>query len=86
MKKNSIENCLEKVQLMMKNAADECGRDVNDIALVAVSKTRTPEEINTAIPVVNDGNTINNKHPIRPSKSNSMVIIILHHLSDLINR
>ena len=47
--KVNIKECLENVCSRIKNAAESCGRNFEDITLVAVSKTRTPEEINTAI-------------------------------------
>lgn len=40
---------LEAVNSSIKKAAEDCGRSGDDILLVAVSKTRTPEEINIAI-------------------------------------
>lgn len=40
---------LEKINTQIKEAAEGCGRNADDILLVAVSKTRTPEEINVAI-------------------------------------
>lgn len=47
--KVNIKDCLENVCSKMKSAAESCDKDINDITLVAVSKTRTPDEINTAI-------------------------------------
>ena len=49
MEKVNIEDCLKSVCSRIKNAAESCGKNFEDITLVAVSKTRTPEEINTAI-------------------------------------
>ena len=40
---------LKKINDQIKTAAESCGRSADDVLLVAVSKTRTPEEINTAI-------------------------------------
>ncbi len=40
---------LKKINQEIKEAAERCGRSAEDVLLVAVSKTRTPEEINTAI-------------------------------------
>ena len=40
---------LEKINEHIKTAAEGCGRSADDVLLVAVSKTRTPEEINIAI-------------------------------------
>ena len=40
---------LEKINEQIKTAAEGCGRSADDVLLVAVSKTRTPEEINIAI-------------------------------------
>ena len=44
-----IKKNLETVNGKIGEAAAACGRDADDIVLVAVSKTRTPEEINIAI-------------------------------------
>ena len=44
-----IRGNLEKVHARIRSAAESCGRKEEDVTLVAVSKTRTPEEINTAI-------------------------------------
>ena len=44
-----IRKNLEKVNNEIKAAAEACGRRADDVLLVAVSKTRTPEEINIAI-------------------------------------
>lgn len=40
---------LGKINEQIKTAAEGCGRSADDVLLVAVSKTRTPEEINIAI-------------------------------------
>ena len=40
---------LEKINEQIKTDAEGCGRSADDVLLVAVSKTRTPEEINIAI-------------------------------------
>ena len=40
---------LEKVRGQIREAAEMNGRNADDVLLVAVSKTRTPEEINIAI-------------------------------------
>lgn len=40
---------LKKINDQIKTTAESCGRSADDVLLVAVSKTRTPEEINTAI-------------------------------------
>lgn len=40
---------LEKINEQIKTAVEGCGRSADDVLLVAVSKTRTPEEINIAI-------------------------------------
>ena len=44
----NISNNLDKVRSLIQDSCDKCNR-TNDITLVAVSKTRTPEEINPAI-------------------------------------
>ncbi|MDO4176085.1 MAG: YggS family pyridoxal phosphate-dependent enzyme [Bacillota bacterium] len=44
-----IKKNLETVKGKITEAAEGCGRKGSDVLLVAVSKTRTPEEINTAI-------------------------------------
>lgn len=44
-----IRGNLEKVRQQIRQSAESCGRSQDDILLVAVSKTRTPEEINIAI-------------------------------------
>ena len=44
-----IKKNLEKVNAQIEDAAQKAGRSGDEITLVAVSKTRTPEEINTAI-------------------------------------
>ncbi|MCR5033880.1 MAG: YggS family pyridoxal phosphate-dependent enzyme [Clostridia bacterium] len=44
-----IKKNLETVRAQITEAAESVGRDGDDVILVAVSKTRTPEEINTAI-------------------------------------
>lgn len=44
-----IRKNLDKVNAQIKSAAEGCGRSADDVLLVAVSKTRTPEEINIAI-------------------------------------
>lgn len=44
-----IKKNLETVNRQISDAAEACGRNAEDVLLVAVSKTRTPEEINTAI-------------------------------------
>lgn len=44
-----IKKNLEKVHDSIREAAEGCGRSEDEVLLVAVSKTRTPEEINTAI-------------------------------------
>ncbi len=49
MKMEDITGNLAKVNGQIKEAAERCGRSADDILLVAVSKTRTPEEINIAI-------------------------------------
>lgn len=40
---------LSMVNDKIRQTAEECGRSADDVLLVAVSKTRTPEEINIAI-------------------------------------
>ena len=40
---------LSKIRGQIREAAEGCGRTADDVLLVAVSKTRTPEEINIAI-------------------------------------
>lgn len=40
---------LTKINEQIKASAEACGRSADDVLLVAVSKTRTPEEINIAI-------------------------------------
>ncbi|MBQ9015361.1 MAG: YggS family pyridoxal phosphate-dependent enzyme [Firmicutes bacterium] len=44
-----IRGNLIKVRERISSAASQAGRDESEVCLVAVSKTRTPEEINTAI-------------------------------------
>ena len=44
-----IKKNLETVRAKISEAAESVGRDGDEVILVAVSKTRTPEEINTAI-------------------------------------
>jgi len=44
-----IKKNLETVRGQISEAAQTVGRDGDDVILVAVSKTRTPEEINIAI-------------------------------------
>ncbi len=44
-----IRKNLETIRNRISDAAESCGRSANDVLLVAVSKTRTPEEINIAI-------------------------------------
>ena len=44
-----IKKNLESVRAKISEAAETVGRDGDEVILVAVSKTRTPEEINTAI-------------------------------------
>lgn len=44
-----IRKNLEKINAVIKETAEGCGRNADDVLLVAVSKTRTPEEINIAI-------------------------------------
>lgn len=44
-----IKKNLEAVRKKIDEAAEACGRNGEDVLLVAVSKTRTPEEINIAI-------------------------------------
>lgn len=44
-----IRKNLDKVNAKIKETAENCGRSADDVLLVAVSKTRTPEEINIAI-------------------------------------
>lgn len=44
-----IKKNLEAVREKIDEAAEACGRKGDDVLLVAVSKTRTPEEINIAI-------------------------------------
>lgn len=44
-----IKKNLEKIEGKIADAAEGCGRSRSDVLLVAVSKTRNPEEINTAI-------------------------------------
>lgn len=44
-----IRKNLEKINGMIKETAERCGRSADDVLLVAVSKTRSPEEINIAI-------------------------------------
>ena len=43
-----IKKNLEAVSRKISDAAESCGRKPEEVLLVAVSKTRTPEEINTA--------------------------------------
>lgn len=45
----NIRGNLEKVRQQIRQSAEGCGRSQDDVLLVAVSKTRTPEEINIAI-------------------------------------
>lgn len=44
-----IRGNLARVNEQIKLCAEECGRSADDVLLCAVSKTRTPEEINIAI-------------------------------------
>jgi len=44
-----IRGNLSKINRQISDAASSCGRSADDVLLVAVSKTRTPEEINVAI-------------------------------------
>ena len=44
-----IRKNLEKINGRIKETAERCGRSGDDVLLVAVSKTRSPEEINIAI-------------------------------------
>ena len=44
-----IRGNLEKVRQQIRESAENCGRAADDVLLVAVSKTRSPEEINIAI-------------------------------------
>lgn len=44
-----IRGNLAKINQQIKDVAEGCGRSAEDVLLVAVSKTRTPEEINIAI-------------------------------------
>jgi pyridoxal phosphate enzyme (YggS family) len=44
-----IRTNLAKINNQIKEVAEGCGRNAEDVLLVAVSKTRTPEEINIAI-------------------------------------
>ena len=44
-----IRKNLETIRNRISAAAESCGRSADDVLLVAVSKTRTPEEINIAI-------------------------------------
>ena len=44
-----IRGNLETVRQQIRQSAEGCGRSQDDVLLVAVSKTRTPEEINIAI-------------------------------------
>ncbi len=44
-----IRGNLNKINEEIKLCAEKCGRDAEDVLLCAVSKTRTPEEINIAI-------------------------------------
>lgn len=45
----NIKKNLESVRSKIEESAEGCGRKEDEITLVAVSKTRDPEEINTAI-------------------------------------
>ena len=49
MSKVNIQECLDIVRSKIKKSCDKCRRNESDVLLLAVSKTRTPEEINTAI-------------------------------------
>lgn len=44
-----IRGNLIRIKRQIKETTESCGRTAEDVLLVAVSKTRTPEEINTAI-------------------------------------
>ena len=44
-----IRGNLNKINEEIKLCAERCGRNAEDVLLCAVSKTRTPEEINIAI-------------------------------------
>lgn len=45
----SIKQNLEEIQKKINNACKICGRNPADVTILAVTKTRTPEEINEAI-------------------------------------
>lgn len=45
----NIRENIEKIREEKRLAAESCGRRADDVLLVAVTKTRTPEEINEAI-------------------------------------
>ena len=44
-----IKKNLDMIRGEIAETAQQCGRSADDVLLVAVSKTRTPEEINVAI-------------------------------------
>ena len=44
-----IKKNLDVIRGEIRETAESCGRSADDVLLVAVSKTRTPEEINVAI-------------------------------------
>lgn len=46
---STIGENFKTIQEIKRNAAESCGRSGDDVLLVAVTKTRTPEEINEAI-------------------------------------
>ena len=49
MNKDQIKTNIDKIRENIKEAALRGGRNPDDVLLIAVTKTRTPEEINAAI-------------------------------------
>lgn len=45
----SIENNIENIKNLVKLSAQKSGRDIDDITIIAVTKTRTVDEINEAV-------------------------------------
>ena len=49
MENSNIKDNLEKVRKKIKDTANKCNKKEEDILLIAVTKTKTPQEINAAI-------------------------------------
>ncbi|MFA7660757.1 MAG: YggS family pyridoxal phosphate-dependent enzyme, partial [Anaerovoracaceae bacterium] len=46
---SNIKSNIENIKTIMRDAAVRAGRNPDELLLIAVTKTRTPEEINLAI-------------------------------------